>query len=45
MSLFTHNEDAIEFRPPYSAKAGIIGRFFRLCWAPIAYILGIGFKL
>lgn len=35
----------IKVTGPYSQNAGIIGRIGRILWAPIAYILGINFKL
>lgn len=35
----------VEVTEPYSQLAGIIGRFFRLCWAPIAYVFGLSFHL
>ena len=37
--------DMMTVEAPYSQHVGIIGRFFRLLWAPIAYVLGLNFKL
>ena len=38
-------DDFIEVKGRYSTQAGIIGRLGRLLWFPIAYVLGMEFKL
>ena len=45
MKLTTQPNDLMSVKGKYSQCAGILGRIGRLLWAPIAYILGLEFKL